>query len=648
MLFRDFIGVEIPKLDAQTTDLAVKAIDGKTKLVVTAKATFSGYLLNGRVYPGIHMRDATGTWCDAAHGGRSMYNKPVLVNHDLDADPVGRVAKASFHSIKSGRDFTEDFKNPDTSYPGGSGFIQLSLHVTNPDAIEKCLRGEYLTLSTAYDSNITVCSVCGTNIAEEKWCGHLPGKRYEVEDEDQKVLCYFVPGPMVYREVSFVNQPAQPQAVISTMSLEDAAQVFPVGTTNLGVRAEIALFRDSEQIMSTAPSETGKVRRRRSISVAAKIDGDKASDPKRALLQDIVDDLVAKRALKSDSLMVSRWPFVGVSSESGMDHVHVFFGSVNPDGKVTGFSWYEGPMPTGEAQPEYHGHSIDAKIEDFNAKSVDVSSSESEGHSHTIPLVLHPVQKEEGDTANSLDTIKKMVEIAEYRIGDQVSADARSVSFESRLSDLGSDAQQLGAVLEIIGYAKVDDATAHRMVRGVAERVVELGLDKVLRLPAEEKMTKPTEPSKNEPADNGADIERFRTLTDEVAQKTGELKSLTVDRDNKVKELESATKRIAELESALHQSNCDRLALARAFLRDEDCETPEQLKALSTELVARSKDSVLDGLKDIDKKLPRALKSFHGVSLGTLMKGDEAQPAAPLEPETDKQDKSSPAATDAI
>lgn len=632
MLFYDSIGLLVPKLADDVTGPALNSLDKSSRLVISTRATFSGYLLNGRVYPGIHMKDATATWCDAKHGGRSTYNRPFLVNHNLDSDPVGRVVSASYHQLKSGRDFLEDFKRPDTQFPGGSGYIQLTAHITNPDAIEKCLRGEYLTVSTAYDSSIAVCSVCGTNVAEEKWCGHVPGKSYEVEDEDSKVLCYFVPGPMSYREISFVNQPAQPQAVVSTMTLEDAQQVFPSGGTNLQIPVDLSIFRDSDASAVPLTGGSVKVKRRRSISTAIGID---APAPKSE--DSVVDVLVRMKALSSDALMVNRTPFVGISPENGMDHVHVFYGWVETDGAVHGFSSYEGPLPTGNTKPTYHSHLIEDEVSDFNAEAITVESTSVDDHKHSMALVLHPVNKETEDSVIHLDSLKPMVESAERRIREIGSADARDANLEARLIDLGSDVHNLDNALKVLGYAKLDDAVFIRVMRGITERAVTLGYDKILRQAAEEDMTKPNEsnpPATPAPDKGGSDVDRLRTLTDELTAKAGELKSVTTDRDNKSKELEAANKRIAELETQLHTANCDKLALTRALNRDETFDSPESLRAHSTELQKRATNSVLDSLADADRKLARSLKLLPG--LGRLIENKEdSEPAAETEQEHD-------------
>ncbi len=201
--------------------------DSHPILEVMMRGTCSGYMTNFRVYPGVHMKRGASTWTTADNGGTAAYERPVLLNHSsYDGKPIGRVKGFKYHQLKKGNDFRLDFKNPvigEGTEDLGSGFITLKTHITDPEAIGGILRGEYQTVSTAQSANELYCSICGSSFLDwDACCGHWPGKVYEIEvgkPEDGKkkrktvtMLCFAITGPLIYREVSYVNVPAQPNA----------------------------------------------------------------------------------------------------------------------------------------------------------------------------------------------------------------------------------------------------------------------------------------------------------------------------------------------------------------------------------------------------------------------------------------------------
>jgi hypothetical protein len=197
----------------------------KISLAVLSNATYSGYYLNGRVYPAKYMKAGTPTWTDAEHGGVSPYNAPVLKRHDDDSDPIGRVVWAEYHQIKQGADWVEDWKSPAMGLQKGSGYIRLTLNITDADEIPKFLDNRHKTLSTSAVSENLVCSICGQDVMKTRdYCGHTPGQEYTPLDEGplagrDSAMCYFITGPKKYKEVSVVWNPAQPHAVIDSIKV---------------------------------------------------------------------------------------------------------------------------------------------------------------------------------------------------------------------------------------------------------------------------------------------------------------------------------------------------------------------------------------------------------------------------------------------
>jgi len=174
------------------------------ELICNVAATHSGTLINNRVYPPKGMKKGIKTWT-------SPYKKPVLVNHDAGLDPIGRVIRAKY--IKTERALGKDEYSPILKTSDGYGYVGLSLKVTDQDAIEKILDGRYNTVSVRMSTTHAYCSICDADWAVDGPCDHYPGKHYE----DGKKLAYITTGDLSYREVSFVNIPADEYAGVEDL-----------------------------------------------------------------------------------------------------------------------------------------------------------------------------------------------------------------------------------------------------------------------------------------------------------------------------------------------------------------------------------------------------------------------------------------------
>jgi hypothetical protein len=198
-------------------------------LLTWVDATHAG-LVNGnmRFYRPDMVQAGCHTWVDAKRS-----RKPVLVRHDADSDPLGRIVEAKYidesykyvaqyekvksllfyDSISSKR--LDLFKSVDWVYStlqrrnrdyAGLGYISLGLNVTNPDAIAKIQRGEYATVSVGFQTDAAYCSVCHQNWSVDGKCEHRLG---ELVDDKR---CFLISGNFDYEECSFVNFPADPFA----------------------------------------------------------------------------------------------------------------------------------------------------------------------------------------------------------------------------------------------------------------------------------------------------------------------------------------------------------------------------------------------------------------------------------------------------
>jgi len=215
-------------LDKATASKSVK------KLTAKIEATHSGIVNKNKwFYTPTGMKDGTNTFIEP-------FNKPVLRNHDSEGDSLGRVVASEYISyndtVEAGlldttdsvsyfskiKDFVkgEIFNAKDYK---GLGHIELTVEITDKDAIEKLLDGRFLTVSISGDTEQAVCSVCGQDKKaikdDDESCEHYRGEVYDGEE------AFLIAGLMSFEEVSFVNKPADENAKVQilndSINLED-------------------------------------------------------------------------------------------------------------------------------------------------------------------------------------------------------------------------------------------------------------------------------------------------------------------------------------------------------------------------------------------------------------------------------------------
>jgi hypothetical protein len=242
-----FKPLEVQKDKKHLFECKDAASDTGKSLLVRVAATHAG-IVNGnmRFYRPDRMQSDVHTWVP-----KNTYPRPVLIGHNDDGQVLGRVLDAKYvdesYKYKSEHTQIRDcafydskkkldlFKSidwivenliPREDYTG-LGYIDLGMKVTNPEAIQKVLRDEYLTVSVGFRSDAAICSICHTDWAVDDKCEHKLG---EVVDGKKMFL---IAGHMDYEEVSFVNFPADPFATtISKEKLADSlGRSFLLGLT---------------------------------------------------------------------------------------------------------------------------------------------------------------------------------------------------------------------------------------------------------------------------------------------------------------------------------------------------------------------------------------------------------------------------------
>lgn len=223
-----------------------------------------------------------------AHTFVNPFQKPVLVNHADDSSPVGRIIAANyidtsafvkdkyrgktirdmvitdelFDSFCNGTmtygaqiDFVRNYLNDsileDPEYQG-LGYIEVTAHITDKEAIEKFLDGRYLTSSVGAGTNRASCNICRQDWSKDGLCDHRPGKKYE------NVKCYMIAGDFEYDELSMVNKPADRHAKVLELNfgaVRDSVRVEDIEFSGKLYEVRVS-FPKEEEVMTVKDNET--------------------------------------------------------------------------------------------------------------------------------------------------------------------------------------------------------------------------------------------------------------------------------------------------------------------------------------------------------------------------------------------------------
>lgn len=217
-------------------DQSMKGESAPKGLKVNLNISHSAKVINARIYtPKAHLTSIE-SWT-------SPFAKPVLLNHDMHAEPLGRIQQVTWRSIedkaigffKSLKDFQNFVKAVDTNDPKtiykafkvnglltnrkfpGLGVLTGDARITDPVAIEKFIDGRYLTVSAGQDTDALVCGVCGSDWVTGDICEHERGEI--TKDGDIGV---FITGNLSARELSVVNSPADSEGFVNYMEMSDS------------------------------------------------------------------------------------------------------------------------------------------------------------------------------------------------------------------------------------------------------------------------------------------------------------------------------------------------------------------------------------------------------------------------------------------
>lgn len=284
----------IPMIEPQVVDHSGESIDvvslmdaikkdpaKRPSLIdVTFEATHSGKNLNFFQYDSEELEKGSYTW-------KAPYAKPLIKNHDMDQEPIGRVHDFSFGASE----FVE-----------GKDTINVTFRVSDADAIDKFLDGRYRTMSIGASIGNVRCNVCGKDIlkdGEMKFCGHMRGQKYGTE------MAYWTAKDFTYKEGSVVNAPADVWAQVKKIAVvssdnEKGGDPMTKDQTNVSdaVQDDVALLDDilADQETEQAPEVTDGGEEPIAQDNTPETEGEEgeAKDNETPDLQAVVDTLTAE------------------------------------------------------------------------------------------------------------------------------------------------------------------------------------------------------------------------------------------------------------------------------------------------------------------------------------------------------------------
>lgn len=174
------------------TDLMKESYSETPKfLLPKIEAIHAGTTRNYNNYPA-HKLQGNSDLKSGIYSFLKPYPKPVIYNHDTWTKATGRIETAVYS---------------DVTECGRPGIIVIP-KITDKEAIESILDKRLLTVSIGATVDGCTCNICGTDIVNEGYCGHMKGEEYEGK------MCEWIAGNIFFDELSWVNVPADEDAMV--------------------------------------------------------------------------------------------------------------------------------------------------------------------------------------------------------------------------------------------------------------------------------------------------------------------------------------------------------------------------------------------------------------------------------------------------
>lgn len=223
--FTENFTLELPDFSKSDIDFS-ESFNSRHGLIIEVAAIHEGLTSNYNNYSAVELEKALQSWVDP-------YPKPIILNHDLNTEPIGRVMAAKM-------DKEED----------GSSFVRLQIAITDPVAAQKVLDKRYLTGSVGGRAGKAVCSVSGEDLATEDASGRPKAPKYKRGKVYKGKLAYVDMQDISFKEYSFVNQPADQKSGVRALKSVDGKAELADSEGWVARSAAFVLNMDNEDIIS--------------------------------------------------------------------------------------------------------------------------------------------------------------------------------------------------------------------------------------------------------------------------------------------------------------------------------------------------------------------------------------------------------------
>lgn len=207
-----------------------ESFNSKNGLIIEVAAIHEGLTSNYNHYSAIELERALQSWVEP-------YPKPIILNHDLNNEPIGRVIAAKM-------DKEED----------GTSFVRLQVAITDPTAAQKVLDKRYLTGSVGGRAGKAVCSISGEDLASEDANGRPRVPKFKRGKVYKGKMAYIDMQDISFKEYSFVNMPADSKSGVRNTSAPSGSDI--AHSDWVAKSSAFILHMDSEDITSVSDNKS--------------------------------------------------------------------------------------------------------------------------------------------------------------------------------------------------------------------------------------------------------------------------------------------------------------------------------------------------------------------------------------------------------
>lgn len=240
---------------------------------VYSLVTTSDKEINVRTYPDEHVEDMAkdAKWTNP-------YPKPLLINHDIYSEPIGRFQDSWYVShndqeVRHGQgeipEAVMDELNSRKVFDEGTGSTIGKVKVNSTEVLRKIVDGTYYSTSQGAMSQSLTCNVCDNSYWSYD-CSHFRGKNYPIYSQDGKTVeryerCVPATGALDAVENSIVNRPANDTSsllvfdkkssrVVNLTNIADYDDIFTVVKED---SAKAPVIADNKNVKNDTHKEEG-------------------------------------------------------------------------------------------------------------------------------------------------------------------------------------------------------------------------------------------------------------------------------------------------------------------------------------------------------------------------------------------------------